>query len=229
MKEILPGVFHWTAIHPKIHVEVSSYWLQEGGVLIDPVLPPDAGLDWFGQRSAVPAAIVLSNRHHYRDSARFARRFGCSVHCNGAGLHEFTHGEQVEAFDPGDRLPGGILAYEIGGICPDDTALYLPVQRALAFADGLVRGGPHGQQGAGDGGTESGAPDEAGGALGFVPDALMDDPPETKRLLLASFDRALAELEFEHILLAHGRPLVGNGRAALEELVRSGGRTAFEL
>jgi glyoxylase-like metal-dependent hydrolase (beta-lactamase superfamily II) len=227
MRQILPGVFHWTAIHPKIHIEVSSYWLEDGGVLIDPLVPPDVGLDWFGQRSAAPAAIVLSNRHHYRESARFAQRFGCAVHCNRAGLHEFTHGERVEAFDPGDRLAGGIVAYEIGGICPDDTALYLPAQRALSFADGLVRGGLDGQ-GAGAGGAQSGAGDEEGGALGFVPDVLMDDPPETKRLLLASFERALAELQFEHVLLAHGWPLVGNGRAALEQLVRRSGRAAFK-
>jgi hypothetical protein len=24
MREVLPGVFHWTAIHPNIHSEVSS-------------------------------------------------------------------------------------------------------------------------------------------------------------------------------------------------------------
>ncbi len=228
MKEILPAVYHWTAIHPKIHIEVSSYWLQDDGVLIDPLVPPDVGLDWFAKRSPAPAAIVLSNRHHYRDSSRFVQRFGCPVRCNRAGLYEFTHGEPVEAFGPGDRLPGGIVAYEIGGICPDDTALYLPAKRALLFADGLVRGGPHGQVGSGGEGDALGEGD-AGGTLGFVPDVLMDDPPETKRLLLASFARALAELEFEHVLLAHGLPLVGNGRAAHEELVRSGGRTAFEL
>ncbi len=220
MNEILPGVFHWTAIHPKIHIEVSSYWLQDGGVLIDPLLPPGAGLQWFEDRDTPPAAIVLSNRHHYRQSAEFVRRFGCTVYCNHAGLHEFTHGEAVEAFVPGAKLPGGIVAYEIGGICPDDSALYLSAHRALSFADGLDRGGPQ---------QSGGEQFDAGGTLGFVPDTLMDDPPETKRLLLASFARALAELEFEHVLLAHGDPLVGNGRRALEELVRSGGRTAFSF
>jgi glyoxylase-like metal-dependent hydrolase (beta-lactamase superfamily II) len=220
MDEILPGVFHWTAIHPKIQIEVSSYWLEDGGVLIDPLTAPGTGLDWFAARVTPPAAIVLSNRHHYRESDKFLERFGAPVHCNRAGLHEFTHGERIEAFDPGDKLPGGIVAYEIGGICPDDTALYMPAHRALLFADGLVRGGPH---------RQGGDRFEAGGTLGFVPDMLMDDPPDTKRLLLESFARVLAELEFEHVLLAHGDPLVGNGRAALEELVRSGGRTAFQL
>ncbi len=40
MHEILPGLYHWTAIHPKIEVPVSSYWLDEAGVLIDPLVAP---------------------------------------------------------------------------------------------------------------------------------------------------------------------------------------------
>jgi hypothetical protein len=213
MREILPRVFHWTAPHPKIHIEVSSYWLEDSGVLIDPLVPRDEGLEWFDERSVAPSAILLSNRHHYRESDRFAERFGCTVHCNRAGLHEFSNGRAVEGFDVGERLPGGIVAVELGSICPDDTALYLPQARAVVLADGVVRGGPHGQE----------------GKLGFVPDSLMDDPPATKRGLLEACSRLLAELDFVHLLLAHGGPVVGDGREQLQELVDSGGRTAFEM
>jgi hypothetical protein len=57
----------------------------------------------------------------------------------------------------------------------------------------------------------------------------MDDPPGTKRHLLDAFARLLEELDFEHLLLAHGGPVIGDGRAQLQELVDCGGRTAFEL
>lgn len=213
MQEILPGVFHWTTEHPKIHIEVSSYWLDREGVLLDPLVPAQEGLEWFAARERQPGAILLTNRHHYRDCARFVERFGCTVHCNRAGLHEFTHGEVVHGFDIGDELPGGVIACELDAICPDDTALHLPEQRALAFADGVVRGGAYGQP----------------GPLGFVPDSLMDDPPATKRGLLDACARLLAEVDFEHLLLAHGGPVIGDGRQRLQELVDCGGRTAFEL
>jgi len=209
VRELLPGVFHWTTPHPRIGIEVSSYWLDEAGVLVDPLVPVEEGLEWFAGRPTPPTAVLLSNRHHHRHSGRFAEAFGCPVHCNRAGLHEFTHGEIVEGFDPGDRLPGGVVACEVGGICPDETALFLPRQRALAVADGVVR--------------------IDAGTIGFVPDVLMDDPPATKRALLAAYARLLEELDFDHVLLAHGDPLVGDGRAQLEELVSSGGRTAFEM
>jgi hypothetical protein len=213
MREILPDVFHWTASHPKIHVEVSSYWLDGEGVLIDPLIPPDVGLEWFSRRPRPPRAILLSNRHHYRHSGEIAERFGCEVLCNETGLHEFSEGEPVEGFAAGADLPGGVRACPVGAICPDETALYIPASRALAIADGVVRGGPHSQE----------------GPLGFVPDSLMDDPPQTKRGLLAAYQRLLEELDFEHLLLAHGGPVLHDGRAQLRDLVESGGRAAFEM
>jgi hypothetical protein len=213
MREVLPGIFHWTAIHPRIHTEVSSYWTEDAGVLIDPLVPQPEGLGWFAGRALAPAAILLSNRHHYRESDRFAERFGCPVYCNRLGLHEFSEGESVQGFDIGDLLAGGAVAHELGAICPDDTALFLPDRQALVIADGVVRGGRYGQD----------------GPLGFVPDSLMDDPPATKRRLLASCASLLEELDFRHLLLAHGGPVIGNGRERLQELVDAGGRTAFEM
>jgi len=118
-----------------------------------------------------------------------------TVHCVRAGLDEFTDGAKVEPFDFGDELPGGAVAYEVGAICPDETALHLPALAALAIADGAVR-------------FEAGAP------LAFVPDAYMDEPERTKEGLRESY-RRLATLDFRHLLLAHGEPFVGTGRDAL--------------
>jgi hypothetical protein len=213
MQEVLTGVWHWTAHHPKLGIVVSSYWLEQSGVLIDPLLPEQEGIEWFASRSHQPVAVLLTNRHHLREAARFAERFGCEIHCSSAGLHEFSAGLEVAGFEPGDELPGGVRAYAVGAICPDESALYLPDQRALALADGVVRGGEIG----------------AAGPLGFVPDSLMDDPRATKRGLLEAYRRLLDGLDFEHLLLAHGGPVVGDGRALLEDLLDCGGRTAFEL
>ena len=193
MEEIVAGVWHWSARHPNIHILVHSYYLGSERVLIDPIAP-DGGLDWFAEHGP-PTDVLLTNRHHYRSTAAFVERFGASVRCSRQGLHEFRRGESVEPFDPGDELPGGIVVHEVGAICPDESALYIPAHRALALADGAVRWEP-------------------GGPLTFVPDYLMDEPEETKRGLRNSY-RRLAELEFEHLLLAHGEPFVGDGREAL--------------
>jgi len=41
MNEIAPGIQHWTAVHPNIKIEVSSYYLPDSGTLIDPLLEGD--------------------------------------------------------------------------------------------------------------------------------------------------------------------------------------------
>ncbi len=210
MNEILPGIWHWTAPNPNIgEMLVSSYWLDDAGVFIDPLLPEDAGLAFFEARPTQPQAVVLANRHHYRDSGRISERFGCQVHVPNAGLHRFTDGEPVVGYQAGDELPGGLRPFVIGSLSPDEDGLYLESASAIWVADTLVR-----------------SPEDPSSRIGWVPDSLMDDPDDTKAGLLQAFDRVLADYEFEHLLLAHGLPLVGNGRSELEQLVSQGGRTA---
>jgi hypothetical protein len=201
MREILPGVVHWTGKHPRIGIEVSSHWIEDGRVAIDPLLPPEG-------------IVVLSNRHHWREADRLVAEFGCPVLCPRAGLHEFEGTDrEVRPYDPGDELPGGLVVHEVDAICPDDMALELRVRDALLFADGVVRW----------------SPDGIGGDLTFVPDALMDEPEQTKQGLLASIRRLLGQVDFEHVLLAHGLPLVGDGREELQRFADEGGRTTFQM
>jgi hypothetical protein len=47
-RPIRPGLFHWTSAHPKIRIEVSSYWIADAKVLLDPLLP-ERGLDWLSE------------------------------------------------------------------------------------------------------------------------------------------------------------------------------------
>jgi hypothetical protein len=193
VREIAPGVVHWTAIHPNFNMEVSSYWLPAERVMLNPLAPPDELGD--------PAAVVLTNRHHYRSSGEVAGRAGCPVYVPREGMHEFTSGEPVTPYGDGDEPVGGLHAHHIGAISDDEYAIAIPGQRALAVADGVVRG-------------------PAGGPLGFVPDHLMgDDPEAVKAGLRAAYARLLDDVAFEHLLLAHGTPLVGDGASALRSLV----------
>jgi hypothetical protein len=193
VQEIAPGLWHWTALHDHIQMDVSSYYLQEERVLLDPVIPP-AGLNWF-ERHGAPHHVLLTNRHHDRQAWRLREAFGCEVHCIRNGLHELDGRGAVTPFDFGDELPGGIVVHEVDAICPDETALYIPAHGALACADGVVRW-------------------RAGDPLGFVPDDLMDDPDDTKQGLRHAY-RRLLELDFDLLLLAHGDPVVGGGQEAL--------------
>jgi len=137
VQEIAPGLWHWTARHERIHTDVSSYYLLAERVLVDAMVPAE-GLSWFDEHG-VPEHVLLTNRHHDRDAGRLRDAFGCAVHCVRSGLHELDGRGPVKVFDFGDELPGGVIAYEVDAICPDETALYIPAHRALACADGVVR------------------------------------------------------------------------------------------
>jgi hypothetical protein len=203
LREVLPGVFHWTAVHPEIRVPVHCHYLESERTLLDPLVPEE-GLETF-ERRGPPQHVLLTNRLHSRATARFVRRFGCDVWCNALGLDHFGEdgelpGLEVRGFRAGDVLFGGVRSLEVGELCPDETAFWIPGREpALAIADGIVR-------------------DERG-ALGFVPDELIgDDPEAVKRALRAAYRRLLV-LEFDHLLFAHGEPWIGGGKRALADFV----------
>ena len=196
--EIAPGIRHWSTFHEGIGQPVHSYYVEEAAAVLDPIVPEDVleGLSDLPK----PKLVLLTNRHHYRQSDRLVAKFGCRVLCPRSGLHEFEGGSPVEGYAYGDTVAPGITAHEVGSICPDDAALHIDTGIGfLAFADGLVR---------------------ARGALSFVPDWLMgDDPDGVKEGLVESFGRLL-ELDFDGLLFAHGEPLVGGGKEALAEFAR---------
>jgi len=201
MNEILPGLYHWTTLHERIHSEVHSYYVEgaKPAYLIDPLVPTE-GTDWF-KSHALPENVYLTNRHHYRHSNRFEKGFNSKVWCHKDGLHEFKKGEKVQPFEHGALLPGGVAALAIGVLCPEETALYLRVGGGvLAFGDAIIRRGK---------------------TLGFVPDEYIGDDPENVKRGLKSVFRGLLDKEFDHLLFAHGEPLVGGGKAALRKFAES--------
>ncbi|HEY7631135.1 MAG TPA: hypothetical protein VH817_10560 [Thermoleophilaceae bacterium] len=202
MEEIAPGIFHWTAFHNGIGMDVHSYYVPESAALIDP-MEPDEGLDWFAERVA-PERILLTNRHHYRHSGRFVDRFGCRVLCHKAGLHEFEGGPAVQGFQFGREVAPGITAQEVNSLCPEESALHIEAGKgALSVADGVVEW-----------------PGRPG--LAFVPDNLIgDNAEEVKDGLRAAYGRLADELEFDTLLMAHGNPVAGGGREALRAFAAS--------
>ena len=201
MNEILPDVWHWTTVHQKWGIPLHSHFFPGvgGGVLIDPRVPAE-GLEWFGAHGE-PAHAILTNRHHYRDAGRFREAFGTAIRCHAAGMHEFTRGEEVEPFEHGDTLAGAVEALEVGALCPEETALLVPVEGGvLALGDSVMLGE---------------------GELGFVPEEHMgDDPPAVARGLRAALGRILAR-DFRHLALAHGGPIPQEGKERLRAFVEA--------
>jgi hypothetical protein len=197
MQEIFPGVFHWSAFHEPIRTNVSSYYVQPAGVVIDPKLPEE-GLE---AMPGTPQQVVLTSGHHGRDAARFAEHFGIPIVVSREGAERLGGSLEVETFGPHDEVAPGVTAIHIGKLSEDEGALHIAVgEGAIAFADGLIR---------------------YGGALGFVPDGLIGEHPDRVKEGLKDAFRGLLTRDFDHLLFAHGDPLVGGGKAALRKFAET--------
>jgi glyoxylase-like metal-dependent hydrolase (beta-lactamase superfamily II) len=187
MDKIAPGILHGQAPHPKIGIEVSSYWLPELRTLLDPVAVPDE-VDGVQH-------ILLSCRHHVRDSLEARERFEATVRAPRTGMHDYPDDTPIVPYDFGEPIAGGaVTPYEVGGLSPDETALHIPAVNALAVADGAIRYGDD---------------------LQFVPDQYMDDPEQDKADLRQGLGALAERLDFDVLLLAHGMPIPSGGREAL--------------
>jgi hypothetical protein len=193
MREILDGVWHWTATHPNTGSTVSSYWVRPSRAVIDALLPEE-GIDAFAEEP--PERVLLSNRHHLRHGGRIAERYGCAIECSKPGLHEFEGGPEVEGFDFGDEVAPGIEALEVGAICPDESALLIREPGALSIADGIRH---------------------YDGEMDFFADWLLGDDPDRVKAGLRESYRGLLDLDFDNLLFAHGDPILGGGKEALRE------------
>jgi hypothetical protein len=189
MEELTPGIRHWSGRHPNIGWEVSSYWLPGLKVLLDPLHVPDE-VDQIDE-------IILSNRHHKRSAFEARERFDAVLRIPRTGMHDYSPDDPVEPYEYGEPLVGGaITAHLVTELWPDDGVLHIPSLEALEIADTVMHYG-----------------DE----LSLVPENLMGDDPEADREgILGGLRRLSAELDFKHLLFAHGTPIANEGHERLD-------------
>ena len=198
IEEILPGILHWTAFHDGIGHTVHSALDLSSGTLIDPMEPAE-GVEAVA-RHATPRRIVLTNRLHYRHSARYVERFGCPVLCHEAGVGHFDAEQQVRGFCFDEQLAPGVRALELASICAEETTLLLEISGGvLCFGDGVTRA--------------------QYGSLAFMPDSLLGDDPAGVRDGLTRNLKRICDEDFDALLFAHAEPVRTGARQLLDHFV----------
>jgi hypothetical protein len=125
MREIFPGVFHWTTFHEPIRTRVSSYYVQGAGIVIDPKVPEE-GLDALPE---APQQVVLTIGLHHRDAPKFADMFGIPIRAPREAEERLRGRLEVEQFSDGDEVAPGVTAIQIGKLCDDEYALHIAVEK----------------------------------------------------------------------------------------------------
>ena len=187
LRDVAPGLWIWRREHPDWSPDadweplVTSTCVESAGqvAVLDALAPPEDATDvWERLDARPPTLAVVLKPDHVRDVDLFVRRYGARPF--GPALfwpHDVPETE-LEAIEPRSELPGGLVAL-YDGRGRSETPLWLPEQRTLVFADALT------------------AP---GGEL-----RVWATPWHEERALPAL--RALLELPFELVVVAHGEPV----------------------
>jgi hypothetical protein len=198
MQEIADGIHHWTAYRDTIGAEVSSYWVRPAGIITDPMVPEE-GLDAFADDGLGPQQVVLSTGLHTREAARIAQALAIPIRAPREARDRLGDRLAFEPYRDGEEIAPGVQAVHIGVLAPDEYALHIAAGGgAILFADALHH----------DGDT-----------LGFFSDELLGDDPQAVKDGLRRRFEALLERDFEHLLFAHGTPIVGTGKQQLRDFL----------
>jgi glyoxylase-like metal-dependent hydrolase (beta-lactamase superfamily II) len=201
--EIEPRLWRWTAYHEEWKQDVGCVYREtdDGVVLIDPLVPADAGKRFFRALDkdvrGKQVHIFVSVFWHVRSTAELAERYGARIWAPRSGKAAIARraGEVTDAFVPGDPLPGGLEAYRTARAA--EVVYWIPEHSALVPGDVLIADGK-------------------GGAR-MCPESWLPEK-KTHRDLAASL-RPLLDLPVRRILVSHGKPvLTGGGRALARAL-----------
>jgi hypothetical protein len=189
LREIVPGLRHWTAPHPAW--DGAADWPEDVGcvyyegpdaiVLIDPLIPVGEAdelwrfVDDAVDRLRLPVAVLLTAPWHRRSSAEVAARYGTSV---------WLHGSDAP-------LPAGVDLFVPGGVSEGQVAFFLPEHRALVVAEIFM-------------GMD--------GGLRVCP-----SPASTDLEAFDASLRSLLDLPIELVLVSHGEPVLHDGRRRIAE------------
>jgi len=212
MEQLTDGLWRWTARHPEWHpgefgAEVACFAAQagEGTLLIDPLLPAEGEPECervletidgaLGDRLTILITIPYHVRsseelwQHYRDDAE------TTIHGHPACAKRLEDRSAFHEIDPGVPLPAGVTAHSIGKPRRYETPLHLPSHDALVFGDAVA---------------------EAGGRLVVWSSEKVD--AKVERFYRERFNptlEPLLELDFDSVLVTHGKPVLGGGKRAL--------------
>jgi hypothetical protein len=214
LERLADGLWTWTADHPawtgprsNWDAAVRGYlaFADDATLLVDPLVEPRVReeLDALVRERALPVAIFVSIPWHVRSTAELVGRFDATAYSHRKLGPRLARAGAWCELEPGKTYPGGVVAYPIGNPRLRETPLHLPSHRALVVGDTLVES------------HRFDAP-----RLWASVDPKPGSRAWYEKRYVPSF-RPLLELPLEHLLLTHGRPVVGRARDALREALES--------
>jgi hypothetical protein len=195
LREVAPGLWYWTARHPDWggatdwpeEVGCVGYRTDERAVLIDPLLPRDDESAFWDFVDGFALPVEVLL------TAAWHRRDAQTV-AERYGTTVWAHERARHRLDFPTRsgaLPAGVEGFTPDGDLEGQVAFYVPKHEALVVAEFFV-------------GT--------GGGLELCPSPTLRNLEAFTRSM-----RTLLDLPIERVLVAHGEPVLSDGRRRMAE------------
>ena len=208
--EVLGGVWRFEAQHPEWTEEdggedgweqTVAWWAissSRGLLLVDPLVFQWRQLDALVESHGGCGGVIRTLHWHQRSVAEAAARYGASVRAKPPPPADWDWPPFDRALHDGEEAVDGVQAFDVER--GDELALWLPERAALLFGDAMLR--------------------RPSGELRVCPDSWLqpEGGPARLRALLAQ----LAKLPVEHVLVAHGPLVLGDGAASLRAAIARG-------
>lgn len=140
MKNLFPGIWQWSWFSEEKQLDFNGLFLTVGEhkLLIDP--PPMTGeASSVVLRNGPVDYIIVTNRDHAREAARYQGEFRCQLYMPEADASQMDL-TPTKTFKDGELLPGGIWVIQLKDQkSPGESALFIQQGNgALIVGDALI-------------------------------------------------------------------------------------------
>lgn len=197
MKAILPGIRQWSWFSEEKQLDFNGLYLTVGEhrILIDPppmsadaasVIRREGGIDY----------IIVTNRDHTREAARFQAEFKCQLQVPDVDAAQMEL-VPTKTFKDGELLPGGVwVIHLLDQKSPGECALFIQQGKGVLIVGDALIGAP-------------------AGSIRMLAEDKYTDPVKAKAGL-----RRLLKYTFDSLLVGDGTNLMTGAKQAVELVVR---------
>ncbi len=194
MKPILQGIATWSWFSEEKQINFNGHLLDVGEhrILVDPPPLSDADLSNLTSAGQVDY-ILLTNRDHERESARYKDALNTRVYVPQADAQEMSVTPD-KMFVDGELLPGGIWVVHLSDQkSPGESALFLQQGRGILIVGDALLGKPE-------------------GSVSMLPAEKYADPAKAREGL-----RRLLKYNFDSLLVGDGTSILTGAKAVVTQ------------
>ena len=197
MNALFPGIWQWSWFSEEKQLDFNGLYLTVGEhrILVDPP-PMTAEAVSTIRRGGGIDYIVVTNRDHAREAARYQAEFKCQLQVPEADAPQMEL-TPTKTFKDGELLPGGIwVIHVLDQKSPGESALFIQQGKGVLIVGDALIGAP-------------------AGSLRMLATEKYADPAKAKLGL-----RRLLKYTFDSILVGDGANLMTGAKLAVERVVQ---------